>query len=1308
MATLVLQVAGQVIGTALGGPIGGLIGQTVGAIAGSLVDTSLLASGGGGVRRVEGPRLSQMPGLASSEGAAIPRLYGRGRLGGQLIWATRFEEEVNVAIRKAPKQGGKASQPRQKTVETTYAYYANIAVGLCEGPIAFVRRVWVEGRELDLSTVTMRVHTGEETQPADPLIAAREGADAPAYRGLAYVVFERLALADYGNRVPQFSFEVVRAVPGAGAMVRAVTLIPGASEFIYAPTPVTHEPEPGVSEALNRHQLSGLSDVDAAITHLIRLCPNVRRVSLVVAWFGDDLRAGSCTVAPRVEIAVKPTTGQVWQAAGLDRAAARIVTEVAGKPAYGGTPSDASVIALIRRLKEFGLEVVLYPFVMMDVPAGNALPDPASGSGSQPPYPWRGRITCMPGPGRSGTVDGTAAAASQIAAFVGTVTPGDMALSGEAIICAKPDEWSYRRHILHYAQLSVAAGGVDGFIVGSELIGLTRVRSASGVYPMVAALAGIAADVRAIVGGSTKLTYAADWTEYGGHALAGGEELRFPLDPLWAHPAIDAIGIDFYAPLSDWRDGAGHADAELARDATDVAYLRGNLRAGEGFDWYYADAAGRAAQTRLPITDGLGKPWVFRQKDIAGWWSNPHVERVGGVELASPTAFQPGAKPVWLTEIGIPAVDKGGNGPNVFPDPKSSENAAPPFSTGARDDLVQMRGLEAILTGLDPAQPGFVASNNPVHAVTGRRMIDAANIFVWTWDARPFPAFPDHQDAWADGANWEAGHWITGRIEGVTLDRLVQAVVADYGLPAASETPIDGFVDGYVIDRPMSARAALEPLGLTFGFDTLMSGGRLSFRGRGGAQVLAIGEDDLVPDRDGRPFTLTRQQESELPRELRLGFIDGEEEYRAGAAIARRLIGSSQRENGHDTAIVTRRAEAQRLAEERLQEAWSQRESLDLDLSPGLIGLEPGDVVGLDLAGTQRLFRLTRIVDGPSRRATARIVEPEIYRAAARFQPRPSKPSPAVAGRPFVLPLDLPIASGTPVVLQRLAAYAAPWPGALGVWRSGDGASFEPLGLIEVPSVIGETLSTLAPGPVWRWDRANALDIRLSADVLVAVTPQAALGGANLLALRDADGAIEIVAAANVELTGPRSYRLSRLMRGLGGSEPMASRLLASGARVIVLDNALFGLTTDLADLNRPWTYRIGPAAVDVGDPAMTTLETAATPLSLRPLAPVRLRARRVAGGVHLTWVRQTRIGGDAWEPLEVPLGEDREAYELTIMEGATVKRRVDTLAPTFFYDSVLEIADFGAPQTLLDVSVAQVSTSVGPGQARRATLAIG
>ena len=52
---------------------------------------------------------------------------------------------------------------------------------------------------------------------------------------------------------------------------------------------------------------------------------------------------------------------------------------------------------------------------------------------AQPAYPWRGRITCIPAPGLPGSPDKTAAAATEVAAFVGTATPAHFAIAGDDV-----------------------------------------------------------------------------------------------------------------------------------------------------------------------------------------------------------------------------------------------------------------------------------------------------------------------------------------------------------------------------------------------------------------------------------------------------------------------------------------------------------------------------------------------------------------------------------------------------------------------------------------------------------------------------------------------------------------------------------------------------------------------------------------------------------------------------------------------------------------------------------------------------------
>jgi len=1300
MASLVLSTAGGAVGGALFGTVGAMAGRMAGAVAGSLIDQSLFSSSGTQQTR-EGPRLRDLDVMVSTEGAPIPRVYGRARIAGQVIWATALEEQITTRTettggggggggKGGGGGGGGASQP-VTTTTTTYSYYANIAVGLCEGPIGHVARVFADGKLLDLSSITYRVHRGDDEQSADPLIVAKEGAsNAPAYRGLAYIVFERLPVAQFGNRIPQLSFEIMRPVGMLEQRIRAVTLIPGATEFGYEPATVVRIMGQGSVAPENRHVSYADSDVVASLDELQATCPNLERVAIVVTWFGDDLRAGTCRIRPGIDNRQKQTHGATWSVAGVSRGAAYRVSLIDDRPAFGGTPSDASVRNLIAELKSRGLKVTLYPFVMMDVPPGNALPDPWTGEAPQPPFPWRGEITCFPAPGIDGSPDGTSVAGDQVDAF--------FAAGGAS-------GWNYRRLILHYAALAQQAGGVDAFLIGSEMKSLTRVRSAPGVYPAVDQFVTLAADVKAIVGDSTTVTYAADWTEYGAHVVdAEASEVRFPLDPLWASPDIDVIGIDYYPPLSDWRDTADHADRAIANTIHDRGYLTANLNGGEAYDFYYADDAARTAQTRTPITDGLGKPWIYRQKDIWSFWSQPHHERAGGVELADATAWLPQSKPIWLTETGCPAVDKGSNQPSIFPDAKSSTGGFPHFSNTRRDDLVQRRFLETVLGAFDED-----SDLNPPSSLYEGRMVDPSGIHVWTWDARPYPIFPSAIEAWSDGPNWETGHWLTGRLGASNMEGLMAAMLADAGVDACDVSALGEGPDGYVIDRPMSARAAIEPLAQAYAFDAAEENGRLVFHPRGGAPVIELDENDCVLADKRAPLRLLRAQETELPRAVALGFTDAQNDYRRSAVTSRRLVGASSRLTQNDLAIVTSGVAAERRAEIWLQDLWAGRESADFALPPSLLSLAPGDVIAVTANGRRRLLELREIVDTQSRAVKARSIDPEIFNLPLEPAVVVPPSMPPAIGPVQVRLLDLPSLNGEePVVLTHAAIFAEPWPGPVAIWRSRDGSSYELAASAAAPAIIGKTLDPLPRGPLGCFDDAHRVRVQLLGGALASVSDQALLGGANLAALRRPDGACEIIQFANAELVGDGVYELSRLLRGQGGSEWVMADVLEEGASFVLLDRQVVPIARGLDMLGRPLALRIVAASRDHGDIAAVSTEATPTSAALRPYAPVHLRAMRGEQGITLSWIRRTRMNGDSWETIDVPLGEADERYEIDILEGDVVKRVLQATTSSVIYSSDNEIADFGGTLDTISVRVAQMSATVGRGFAAEATIAVG
>lgn len=1326
MATLALGAVGAAIGGAalpsglsvLGTAISGAsIGTALGSVAGSVIDQALFAPSG--QQRVsEGARLSDLKVSSSTEGGHIARAYGRVRLPGQLIWATRFEEEVVKTTTQTASGGGKGlggggrgGGSVQQTTRIEYHYYANLAYGICEGEITRIGRIWADGKELNQSDFTIRVHRGTDDQQPDSLLEAKEGSgNAPAYRGMAYVVFERMPLARFGNRLPQLNFEVFRTVDTFEETVRAMTIIPASGEFVYETDEIVRDAGGGNTITENVHSAQGGTDWNIAITQMEGAFPNVENASLFVSWFGNDLRTEHCQLRPGVEIANKTTYPKTWSVGGTGRTGAHLISTHDGRPAYGGTPSDASVVSAIQDLKARDIAVTFTPFILMDVPAGNSLTDPYSGTSSQPVYPWRGRITVDPAPGEEGTPDKTAAAASQIASFVGAAQSEDFTINGETVTYAGSSEWSLRRMVLHYAHLCAAAGGVDAFVIGSELRGLTQVRDSTSTYPFVSALTALANDVKSILGPDTNVTYAADWSEYFGHHPADGSgDVFFNLDPLWSSSDIDAVAIDNYWPLSDWRDGEDHSDRlSGAPSIYDYDYLKGNIFGGEGYDWYYASTEDRESQARTPITDGAGKPWVFRFKDIRSWWQNQHFDRPGGVESGTPTGWVPESKPIWFTEVGCPAVDKGSNQPNVFIDPKSSESQTPYFSRTTRDDLIQRRYIQSFYDFFDTAHADYKTGSNPTSSLYSGPMVDVARIYTYTWDARPYPAFPLALDVWADGSNWEFGHWLTGRAAGGPLPAVVAQILDDYGFENYSAAQLTGHLDGYVIDRIMPARDALQGLELAYFFDSYESGGLIKFRHRGsGGTVGELASGDLVDKGTERElYQLTRGQESELPLSAKLIYIDGNAEYRQAAVEARRLAVRSERISTANVSIVIAQAQAQAMAESWLQETWTARQRAGLALPPSRLSLEPTDLIALQAGNQTYPLRITEIREGAFKELEARTIEPEVFTPLRTPLRNAPQATPAVFGQAISAFLDLPLLRGDELpYVGYVAAYQSPWPGAVAFYRSPEDTGFVIRALATAPATMGVTEQDLYAGPSGRFDRANICRVRLDHGELASVTEPALFGGANTAAIENESGEWEVLQFRDATLVAPSAYELSNLLRGQAGTEAAMTDPVPAGARFVLLDNAVsqVDMTPDEIALNFNWKY--GPISRDIAHPSYRDDVHAFSGRGLQPLSPVHVRGVRNDNDLELSWVRRTRIGGDSWDTVEVPLGEDVERYEVDILDGSNVKRTLVTNSPQATYTEADQIADWALPQPSYAVIVYQLSAAFGRGQGRSAQI---
>ena len=827
---------------------------------------------------------------------------------------------------------------------------------------------------------------------------------------------------------------------------------------------------------------------------------------------------------------------------------------------------------------------------------------------------------------------------------------------------------------------------MDAFCVGSELRGLTFARGADGTYPAVERLRRLLGEVRQILGAGCKLSYAADWSEYSAHRPGGGD-LRFHLDPLWADPNCDFVGIDNYLPLSDWRDEEDHLDRAVAAAPHDLDYLRSGVEGGEWFDWYYSSEADAAAQVRTPIEDGdHDEAWVWRAKDIRSWWGNAHHDRVGGVRSDLPTAWVPGSKPIRFTEYGCGAIHLGTNQPNLFVDPKSSESALPRGSSGRRDEYAQMQYVRAVTSYWnDPA-------NNPVSAAYGGRMIDMARGHLWAWDARPWPAFPGRVDLWSDGPNYARGHWLNGRTSGRSLASIIEEICAEVGVPCDA-TDVHGYVRGYVLSSVGSARAALQPLLMAHGVDAVEREGRLVFIQRDAkADVLLDRGEVAIGEIDGDVETI-RCSDAELAERIRVTYVEGEGSYEVKVADARMPGSSDEAVSQIDLDVALTAGEARYIAERALAETRVAREVLRLALPPSRADVGAGDVISL--RGASARWRVDRVEEAGARTLTATRIDPTAYRAATVAETVHALPTRRAASRVEGVFLDLPLLLGDEVPHAPYAAFAArPWPGSVSLRSSlypfGSGLPQQFL----KPALIGRTETELKRASAGIWDRGAPLRIHAGRGGISSADLDMLLDGANAMAIGSPEGPFEIFQFAHAQPISVDRWDLSLRLRGQAGTDAVMPDTWPVGSTVVLLDGAPEQVRLSPTQRGRTLYLRYGPGDRPVFSDVHQDAVRSFAGEGLRPLAPVHLRAVDQDDGLSISWVRRTRTDGDAWRE-DVPLGEARERYRVRVLRNGSVLRSEDVSEPGWEYATDARRIDGDGVR----VEVAQLSDVFGEGR---------
>ncbi|PCJ28989.1 MAG: hypothetical protein COA94_02995, partial [Rickettsiales bacterium] len=667
-----------------------------------------------------------------------------------------------------------------------------------------------------------------------------------------------------------FSFEVLRkpACSHKSAsvedLVTSMIMIPGSGEYVYdtkiqQKTILTPHGAEIETTDVNSHNYHKIANSVHSLNQLQQICKNTEWVSPVVCWFGDNINARDCLIKPAVEFKdTKVAYSEEWRVGGYNRETAYEITKDAfDRPLYGGSVNDASVVRYLKELKSRNLKTMFYPMFFLDVPQ----------------KPWRGHMTTEP----------------------------------EYVRDFFQKEHGYNDFILHYAEL--ARDHVDAFVIGSELIGLTSIRSGDN-FPAVDELVALAQKVKQIMGDKVLVTYAADWSEY--HHTTGG---WFNLDPLWASSGIDFVGIDAYFPV-----------APAAGSVITKEELEAGWNSGEGYD-YYIDQSDDSKHPLAP---------EYAWKNLRYWWENPHKNPDGAL-----TEWVPRSKPIWFTEFGFPSINQATNQPNVFFDPRCIDGGVPKGSNGNIDFTIQRRAIKAFIEYWKTQE--YIGQ-----------------MFLWTWDARPYPAWP-HMRVWRDGNLWEKGHWVNNKFGTSNLGAILLEISlrSQINLDHVDVSTLDDTIEGFVLSNQMTAINAIDMLRASYFFDICGANQEMiSFIKRGSARELSVSSSECLKLSDNSFI-----EEIEIPKEVTLDkvdlyFIDGSKEYSTNYIYVNNETNSYTDKATLRTPLVITEAEAKIMGELLLENASIEDKIISFILNKQDFKLKPTDFVSFKHAGREYSIRV--------------------------------------------------------------------------------------------------------------------------------------------------------------------------------------------------------------------------------------------------------------------------------------------------------------------------------------------------------------
>lgn len=399
---------------------------------------------------------------------------------------------------------------------------------------------------------------------------------------------------------------------------------------------------------------------------------------------------------------------------------------------------------------------------------------------------------------------------------------------------------------------------------------------------------------------------------------------------------------------------------------------------------------------------------------------------------------------------------------------------------------------------------------------------------------------------------------------------------------------------------------------------------------------------------------------SALPATIRLRHYEPERDYQLGQQTSA-VAGGGLREERIDLPAVLPAGSARALAHKLAAAAGDERETVVQKADLAALALPVGGLI--DQADGRRWRIAARSVRGDG-----------VTLELRRFLPAPAGAGVADPGVPVRAPdwpdaegavqlIDLPGVGGAAADARRLVVAAA---GTHDGWRGADlwllaapGAAPIALGTVRPAAAMGQLAAPLAAGSTLLFDDCGVAEVILKnpSMTLESVDDPALLGGANRAMVGG-----ELIQFGSADQIAPDRWRLTRLLRGRSGTEAATPHEAGTGF-VLLDDGALFFLPDELAAATES-----GGAILQWAPRAAVTMTDIPVPpgaCALRPLAPVHGRiAIDPAGGADVGWVRRSRADAGWRDQVDVPLGEGRDAWHVTVTPAVPGVGPWETTAP--------------------------------------------